>query len=700
MKKLFLVCLITTLGFFCFAGENARLESVVKAYNQKDYNGVKQLIEEIRKDQNITTDERLFCLIYESKNELDSITATANADRVKSTAESVLKNLQKEESSVRNSRLPGLADSYYYLVLYCNIQLNNSSKAFEAYYRIENPDESAVYLAAWGYFSLEKDYVKTEQVLKEFLTKTGRVDFKNPDNRLIYAKALLKNGKYSEAENFYSMLYEDKKLSNDEIFEYAKLLFVQEKYQSAEVKAKESKHPLADYLCGLCAVNTKQWKNAEQYLKSYLSKNASVYGYVDSSAYYQAYAVYKQGRYKEAYKLFSNFANSTTELTFARSAYELAAKCAVLDSDFKSAAVEAEKLIKISFKDEEKQKATLFCAEIYIDCKEYDKAYNLLSQYTYDKSDFALECWKLIADIYVKTSDIERADTVYSRIIKDYPRTDEAEEASYKRGEIYYTNQKYQKAAECYTSYISKYPNGKYLESSYYFGGESYLKSKQYEKSVSLNKNLIAKFPKSIYTYGAYKNLFEAYYTLENMSEAQKTADFMMNNYKNQAISDGIPAKLKVIGNVKNGASKEMAEKQAEYETKGGTSTVEGRLAGYELFMMYVKDDNRTEAKKIAGPLYNSNAKRDAREYYYLGKIAEFYAKGEQGTKQAEYYLKAVEYYRLSSKDTSSEEAVALYSAVDAFLKDKKTADARETANVLKKLYPDSRQAKNVDKLF
>lgn len=116
--------------------------------------------------------------------------------------------------------------------------------------------------------------------------------------------------------------------------------------------------------------------------------------------------------------------------------------------------------------------------------------------------------------------------------------------------------------------------------------------------------------------------------------------------------------------------------------------------------MMYVKDDNRTEAKKIAGPLYNSNAKRDAREYYYLGKIAEFYAKGEQGTKQAEYYLKAVEYYRLSSKDTSSEEAVALYSAVDAFLKDKKTADARETANVLKKLYPDSRQAKNVDKLF
>ena len=123
MKKLFLVCLITTLSFFCFAGENARLESVVKAYNQKDYNGVKQLIEEIRKDQNITTDERLFCLIYESKNEIDFADGVyANLDKFLSTCEQVLKNLQKEESSVRNSRLPGLADSYYYLVLYCNIQ--------------------------------------------------------------------------------------------------------------------------------------------------------------------------------------------------------------------------------------------------------------------------------------------------------------------------------------------------------------------------------------------------------------------------------------------------------------------------------------------------------------------------------------------------------------------------------------------------
>ena len=116
--------------------------------------------------------------------------------------------------------------------------------------------------------------------------------------------------------------------------------------------------------------------------------------------------------------------------------------------------------------------------------------------------------------------------------------------------------------------------------------------------------------------------------------------------------------------------------------------------------MMYLEDSNDAEAKKIASPLYKSTAKRDEREFYYLGKIAEFYAKQESGAKQAEYYLKAVEYYRQSSKDTSSEEAVALYSAVDAFLKDKKTADAKETAQVLKKLYPDSRQAKNVDKLF
>lgn len=700
MKKLLLCFLFIGYGFFCFAEENERLQAVVKAYNQKDYTATRDLIEEIKKDQDITTDERLFCLIYESKNEIDFAKNYANLDKSLSTCEQVLKNLQKEESAVRSSRLSGLSDSYYSLLLYCYIQTKNTAKAFEAYYKIENPDENAVYLAAFGYFDSEKDYVKTEQLLKEYLTKTGRVDFKNPEVRLLYAKALCRNEKYKESENYYSMLYADSQLNHEEIFEYAKLLFVLEKYQSAEVKAKESKQPLADYLCGLCGINTKQWKNAEQYLDSYLKKNASVYGYADSAAYYKAYSVYRQGRYKEAYKLFSNFADSTTELTFARHAYELSAKCAVLDSDFKNAAVQAEKLVKVSFKEEEKQKAVVFCAEIYLDCGEYDKAYNLLSQYTNEKSDFALKCRKLTADIYVKTKDYDRADNVYEKIIKDYPGTPEAEESYYKRGELYYTNQDYAKAAEKFYAYISKYSSGKYIEGAYYFAGESYLKSKQYERSVTQNKNLINKFPKSIYTYGAYKNLFEASYQLENISEAQRAADYMMNNYKSQAVSDGIPQKIKILTGMKNGQSKALSEKQVEYETKGGASTVEGRMAGYELFTMYVNDGNETEAKKIAGTLYNSNSKRGEGEYYYLGEIAVFFARSESGTKQAELYLKAVEYYRMSSKDTQDKEAVALYSATDAFLKDKKTADARQTADVLKKLYPSSRQAKNVDKLF
>ena len=694
MKKLLFSFLFLGLGFFCFAQENALLESVVKAYDKKDYVSASQIIDEVKEDSNRSKDELLFCFIYESKIKLDS------SENKKLTAQKVLGELTAKEQDIKNSRLNGLSDSYYQLVLYCNTVLGNSEKALAAYFKIQNVDEDSVYLAAYCYFTIEKDYRKTEQIFKEYLTQKSLMDFKKTNNRVLYAKTLARNEKYLDAENFYSMLYEDKKLTSDEIFEYAKLLYIQEKYQSAEVKAKESKNPLASYLSGLCAINTKQWKNAEQNLSAYLKQYASVYGYVDSATYYQAYSVYRQGKYKEAYKLFSSFADSTTELNFARHAYELAAKCAVLDSDFKNAATQAEKLVKISFKDEEKQKATIFCAEIYIDCKEYDKAYNLLSQNTYDKSDFALSCWKLIAEIYVKTSDADRADTVYEKIIKDYPRTDDAEEACYKRGELYYGQGKYEKAAERYASYNSKYPSGKYLEPSYYFCGESYLKAKKYEKSLGPNLNLISKFPKSVYTYGAYKNLFEAYYELNNITEAQKIADFMMNNYKSQAVSDGIPAKLKVIGNVKNGASKKMAEKQAEYETKGGSSTVEGRLAGYELFMMYLEDSNDAEAKKIASPLYKSTAKRDEREFYYLGKIAEFYAKQESGAKQAEYYLKAVEYYRQSSKDTSSEEAVALYSAVDAFLKDKKTADAKETAQVLKKLYPDSRQAKNVDKLF
>ena len=60
-------------------------------------------------------------------------------------------------------------------------------------------------------------------------------------------------------------------------------------------------------------------------------------------------------------------------------------------------------------------------------------------------------------------------------------------------------------------------------------------------------------------------------------------------------------------------------------------------------------------------------------------------------------YLRAAEYYRNVSNGERA--AAALYGAAEAFTAAGLTGDARETAGLLKQLYPDSLQAENVDRV-
>ena len=63
----------------------------------------------------------------------------------------------------------------------------------------------------------------------------------------------------------------------------------------------------------------------------------------------------------------------------------------------------------------------------------------------------------------------------------------------------------------------------------------------------------------------------------------------------------------------------------------------------------------------------------------------------------AQNYLQAAQFYR-TFDDAKS--AIPLYSAVEAFLAGDYKSDAEEVAKILKNLYPDSRQAQRVDRLF
>ena len=75
----------------------------------------------------------------------------------------------------------------------------------------------------------------------------------------------------------------------------------------------------------------------------------------------------------------------------------------------------------------------------------------------------------------------------------------------------------------------------------------------------------------------------------------------------------------------------------------------------------------------------------------FLGKT---YRRNERNKNAAEMYLLAAEYFRMNNKD--DEAAAALYGAYDSFRAAGLSGDADETARMLKSLYPQSRQAKNI----
>lgn len=670
-------------------GEKELIESAVLAYQTGDFAKCRANFNKAVAVAS-TSDTVLMAKVYDAKITLEENPMSPSA------ATQVSDSLLQISSEVRASKLKGLSDSYYSVLMHSYAIVQSWSEVLDTYDSVKNPDEFCVYLKALAYYKLD-NFNKAEQFLVQNLYASGKRSFEKSELALLYANILGWQKKYEASKEIYERFYVLEQFDDKDYLDFAKILYNLCDYKKALEVSQKSKAPQVQYFCGLCYLNLEQYKEAFDSFAAYSSKNQKGEFY-ELSSFYKAYSSYKLGKYKEAYSLFDDFAASTTDLSLARQAYELLARSAVLCSNFEMAGKWAENLVKICFNEEEKQKALIFCAQIYADNQNVTKAISTLQPYTNEKSDFALECLFTMAQIYEKSFKNDEADEIYNQIVNSYSGKELAEEAMYKRGQLAYTQNNYSTAAKHFALYISKYPYSKHIEEAFYLCGECYLRCKDYDNSIRYSKTLVTKYPSSVYLYGANKNLFQAYYEQGQYTQAQTTAKFLMNNFNSQAVKDGIPYQLKVLNSMSDGKSIAIAEKLAEYEKYGEAGTKNGRLAGYELLDLYIKEGENQAALKLARLLYNTKASRDSDENEGMGKVIVFLTPYYESDEQPSMYIKAAEYFKKSGNDTNA--ASSLYMAVEAFVEIGKNADARETALTLKKLYPESRQAKNVDVLL
>ncbi len=593
-----------------------------------------------------------------------------------SDAESVLAGL---ESSAKKSASEGAADAYYSTLLQCKIQKEKWEEIPGLYGKIKAPGQSDRFAISSYYY------------------KKGQFEKVDPSCGELYASALCKLGKYSQACKEYEKL----KPVNDMPFDYALALFYCGRYDEAVKVADKGTSDQKDYLCGLCFINQKSWKAAADRFAYYirlLSGNAALN---KLSYYYKGYAEYNQAQFKDAYSSFVRYSLEEGNAgPYVLRSYEYAVKSALQTGDFKNASKQAENLVIYSPEGEQRQKAVILSAEILTDYENYDAALNLLASYTSGRDDFAAQTLFMTAKIYERQNKVEKADELYRRIYETMPRSSYAEESMYRTGEVYYSHSDYSQAFSKFNSYIYKYANGRFTDAAMFYCGECALKLGENDRCIMLNKTLLQKFPASVYAYGANKNLLDAYYRQEDYSQALTVARLMLKDFPQQAADDEIGKRLHELERIVGGVDRRVAEKESEYKKAGEASTAAGRHVGTELVKLYAESlSTQDEAYELANKLFakQTGAAERADAAYNAEFLADYTRRKGNNKKAAELYLKAAEYYRSVKNESGA--ASSLYGAAEAFAAEGLKGDARETAALLKELYPQSIQAERVDRV-
>ena len=593
--------------------------------------------------------------------------------------------LNLAEQYLKKSKIEKINDAFYSTLLQCKLQGEKWEEVPVVFAKIKQPGASDKF-AVSSYYYKKGQFEKVDSGCGE-----------------LYASSLCKLGLYDKACVEYEKL-------NSVSADYAKALFCCGRYADALKIAQACDAVEKDYLCGLCLINQRSWKKASESFASYIRQNSGKENFIKLSLYYKGYAEYNLEEFKNAYSSFVRYTvESQNDLNaYSLKSYEYAVKAALQTGDFKNASAQAGNLLKFSESEESRRRAVVLSAEIFADYEKYDEAISLLAPYANGQAggnsaasaDFSAQALFLMARMYERKGDVLRADENYRRVYESMPRSAYAEEAMYRVGEVFYSAEKYSEAFTRFNAYVYKYTSGEFSDAALFYCGDCALRLGQESRSIMMNRTLLQKYPSSVYAYGASKNLLSAYYNQENYSEALGIARTMLKDFPQQSADDEIGKRLTELEKIVGGTDRRVAEKQTEYSKLGGADTKAGRAAGSQLVRLYAESlYTQSDAYELASQLLPKQTGADEREdaAYNAEFIADYCRKNQDNKKAAEMYLRAAEYYR--NVRSGERAAAALYGAAEAFAASGLSGDARETAELLKQLYPDSVQAQNVDRV-
>ena len=601
-----------------------------------------------------------------------------------------------EENPIKNKK-------YFYMVL-CSYSayakdfeksIFYGEKLLKENFNFTEKEEQVFY---WYGFSLLK-LNQTEKAL-EVVSKIPEPSFAS--------ETLKAKMKFSKNSNDFSNLYEKNKTSQIayENFIIENLFLGKTEFlTSQKSNQKNNLHfnnlETKNYYLGLAYYLEENWKTCISFMDEHLKSSNEK---KDFAQFYKAYSLFMLQENKESFDLFLECANTLPEKTKFKSLY-FASQCALAlyneNPDNLDAKEWLEKSIQVSkaacdlsIPENQKLDCLIYLCQLYSLSSDYETAINLILPYSTKKDETSLKCLYILADLYKKSNQIEKADQVYQQLASEWQNSEIAQESVFLQGQLFYENSRWGEASDKFSAYRKTYPNGKFYLQACYYNGVALKKLGNDNLAILLLKECAVAKETSEYSFISLVELMDIYRQKGDYENAVTAGRTLLKKFPEQAKEKNIQKNIEEIIYLASGETEKNATLIATYSREGGMKTLQGRLAGFQLGQSYISAlSTKEEGFKLLQEFIlsvpsNSSEVQEienlAKSYYLLGT---YFREKLQYKDASKNFLLAAQYFASFDKDFACR---SLYGAVESFDCDSSFADSKQTYLTMKEKYPKS----------
>ena len=485
-------------------------------------------------------------------------------------------------------------------------------------------------------------------------------------------------------------------------------------FENSTVLTKKNNNKLIDllenseyknYFLGLAYYLESDWNACisfmDEHLKSSQKKN-------EFAKYYKAYSLFMLQKNEAAYNLFVECSKNLSEKSKFNSLF-FASQCALgmhnenpQSDDSKNWLSQAIKVAneacQIPIDENEKLDCIIYLTQLYSSSSNYDKAISLVKPYTSSESKTSLKCLYVLAELYDKAGQIEKAENAYQQLTEKWPNSEIAQESLFLQGKMFYENKNWGESADKFSLYRKSYPKGKYYLQSCYYNALALKNLGNDSLSILLLEECANLQNKTELTFISLVELMNMYRQKGDYENAVNKGTILLKNFPEQAKEKNIKKSIEEITYLASGEDEKTASLLATFSNEGGMKTSKGRNSGFKLGEIYISAlSTKQEGFKLLQEFISNTPKNTselqevenlAKAYYLLGT---YYREKLEYQNASNNFLLSAQYYASFNKDLSSR---SLYGAVEAFDCNSNFADSKQTYLTMKEKFPESQWTK------